>query len=1010
VIVYFKIDRHLFKVDTREYSPFHLSFPYRAIYDARLVQTPPVYGVQKGALSVSTAPFTALAASTSQHTYQILVPSLNVFVDRKIAWESGVYLQAQVYPTLACDPLDGAFQKGSEYLPSNSVIGTAPNFGGSAPIDLVLQADCHTEPYRRTLPANSFPGASGVPSFPAVGGEYYEFVQPGANFNLCPFPLQSLCNSMTCSINDCSVTTNGDTLQEQILLTNTRDTQRIRTTPSKFDEYGWTQDDFVSNNGNMSTLSCQRPAVGEIPTGAWPITFYNPVNGTRLQDDANGFGVYVDPGSGAPVYYMNGRPILIPGGILRGQAVSSASGSVAVTPDSAGASTGTLSITLVGLSTNALAAFCSGQTIMITGNTGSAAIWNGYYVVQTATPVSTSSITLVVRWGKVLSGGAFKARNTAALSVGFAVTSDRFGPANNYGTNFAGASFSGETPVNYVSKLLGQIMADGTQIMPSPMNAYATVAFRYDVSEPIIMSPFIYQDALEFNNVGLYGCTSIQFTMNIQAPSPNCDVVSQLAWPSAIAPYNVAKTNVDYPQGGCVIRSTAATGAFAQVQLKAPVGIPTTTGPFWNPRMLVQFLTPGPDISLPLISNVPYMEFPRYTNTFQVQNPRDSAPLLSSQTITLSSIPDFIMVYVKARTRSQLQNETYVPIQNVAVTFDNFSNLCSNMSQQELYTCSVATGLDMDWHTWRGYTNGCTTGPQQLGGCIASGLTGSNQFALYGALTSLTVSGSGPYTYVMTYLAQTPQAIPVGSQISVTNATTSAANGANTVTASTINGLTGTVTWSQATGSAGTTAQSAGQLIGIPVAVGPLASYVPLVNQASSALGGSSVPFQLSTTVADLWPASSGLYNVAGQNKFTPRPNTQLTGGPLLLRMGQDVSLSPGLAPGTLGNFSIQLNLRLDNSQGFFNAYSSYNLTIIAVNSGYFETVRGQSAVRKTILNMADVESASVSSGVTTSQLRRLVGGMRGHSLSAHGHFHHKGGKHEGDMGHKRARMAGSGL
>lgn len=57
-------------------------------------------------------------------------------------------------------------------------------------------------------------------------------------------------------------------------------------------------------------------------------------------------------------------------------------------------------------------------------------------------------------------------------------------------------------------------------------------------------------------------------------------------------------------------------------------------------------------------------------------------------------------------------------------------------------------------------------------------------------------------------------------------------------------------------------------------------------------------------------------------------------------------------------------------------------MVIIAVTSGYLETVRGQSAVRRTILNMADVESATVASGVSTVQMRRLVGGARGHSLS----------------------------
>ena len=108
---------------------------------------------------------------------------------------------------------------------------------------------------------------------------------------------------------------------------------------------------------------------------------------------------------------------------------------------------------------------------------------------------------------------------------------------------------------------------------------------------------------------------------------------------------------------------------------------------------------------------------------------------------------------------------------------------------------------------------------------------------------------------------------------------------------------------------------------------------------------------------------------------------TQLTGGPLLLRMGQDIPLSAGLAPGTLGNYSVQVTLQVDNTYGFFDHVpvcatgSNCNIIIMALNSGFFETIRGQSAIRKTILNSVDVESASVQSGITTSQLRRLVGG-----------------------------------
>ena len=65
-----------------------------AVYDPRIVQEPPAYAVKKGALSSSVAPFQAVSATTNQHTYQVLVPSLNVFVDRKVLWQTGVNMQA----------------------------------------------------------------------------------------------------------------------------------------------------------------------------------------------------------------------------------------------------------------------------------------------------------------------------------------------------------------------------------------------------------------------------------------------------------------------------------------------------------------------------------------------------------------------------------------------------------------------------------------------------------------------------------------------------------------------------------------------------------------------------------------------------------------------------------------------------------------------------------------------------------------------------------------------------
>ena len=196
------------------------------------------------------------------------------------------------------------------------------------------------------------------------------------------------------------------------------------------------------------------------------------------------------------------------------------------------------------------------------------------------------------------------------------------------------------------------------------------------------------------------------------------------------------------------------------------------------------------------------------------------------------------MVYVKPNFRAPSQLDQYIPISKASITFDNFSNLCSNFKQFNLYECGFAAGLNMDWHQWRGWTQGA------------------------------------------------------GNSIAMTGAK----------------------------------------------------------NDSMS---------------------------------YTSTGYTQLSGGPLLLRMGQDIALQPGLAPGCLGNYSLQVTLDVDNSKGFFNYVSNCTVTIIAINTGFFETVRGQSMIRKTILDQADVLAATPDSGLSRTHLNRLIGrGMSGGSFS----------------------------
>ena len=347
----------------------------------------------------------------------------------------------------------------------------------------------------------------------------------------------------------------------------------------------------------------------------------------------------------------------------------------------------------------------------------------------------------------------------------------------------------------------------------------------------------IWADSAEFQTVGLYGMTNMQFIMNF-APLGTCYAALNPAI-NGNGP-NGFLTTASYPlwvddltrptqNTGNILRSSNIRSVISDLTFNSSSA--AGLGPWTSPTLFATFLTPGPDVTLPLVSTVPYVEFPRYVRT--VTQSFIGTQTVSTQTISLTSIPDMILLYVKPATKGPSQLDQYIPIDNVSVTFDNFSNLCSGFQQFNLYESAVAAGLDFDWHQWRGFSQ---------------------------------------------------------SAIASTTRVSLASN---------------------------------------PVTSAP---------------------------------------------RFKESGVTQLSGGPILLRMGQDITLSPGLAPGCLGNYSFQATVRLPNTYGFYDYLTSATITLVAINTGFFETVRGQSAIRKTILNSADVESATPETGVTRTQLNRMVG------------------------------------
>lgn len=206
-----------------------------AVYDDRIVQKAPVqYAVEQGALSLTNSPFSALSATASQHTFQVQVPSLNVFVDRAVEWSSQCFLQFSV-----------------------AIADSQINNG--QPV-VLFGRDCA----------------------------------------LAPFPLHSLVQTMTATINDTTATTNtGDVLYEVLRLTDYKKNRAQRTCPTYLDTYASYNDSANTINNPIGDYSLAVDS-GSVPNGAWWNVVFTDSTGAPLV----GSGTSVDG-----LVYVNGVPV-----------------------------------------------------------------------------------------------------------------------------------------------------------------------------------------------------------------------------------------------------------------------------------------------------------------------------------------------------------------------------------------------------------------------------------------------------------------------------------------------------------------------------------------------------------------------------------------------------------------------------------------------------------------------------------------------------------------------------
>ena len=206
---------------------------------------------------------------------------------------------------------------------------------------------------------------------------------------------------------------------------------------------------------------------------------------------------------------------------------------------------------------------------------------------------------------------------------------------------------------------------------------YAT----YKVTEPIMMSPFVFGHPE--GKQGFYGIQTMNFQMNINSNA------------------NRAWRSVRFPG----FDKTATVQSFGESML------------------IFTFLTPHASDMLEPRNVVPYYELPIYRSTnlntalTPLPNSGDMNALgqlplgqiadIQSSNIQLNCIPDKLIIFARRTipTLTCCDTDSYLTIRNVSINWNNQAGILSSFTMEQLYRASIASGLNnLTWEEFSGVT------------------------------------------------------------------------------------------------------------------------------------------------------------------------------------------------------------------------------------------------------------------------------------------------------------------
>jgi len=213
------------------------------------------------------------------------------------------------------------------------------------------------------------------------------------------------------------------------------------------------------------------------------------------------------------------------------------------------------------------------------------------------------------------------------------------------------------------------------------------------VSEPLILSPFIFGDP-EYNQQGFLGINNMTFTLNIDSTCKRLFSSANSSYVTTIQLGSVADANGFKYQ------------AQGNGSILAPVGAT-------SPQLLMKLLSSQPSDLIESKNIVPYMDFPRYLTTSALSSPLGAGATntLTSSNIQINQIPDLFIINIRKPMTQQtiFDADAFFKVNNISINLNNQSGLLSSATAYDLWRMSVKNGSTQSWAEFSGQASNVDT-------------------------------------------------------------------------------------------------------------------------------------------------------------------------------------------------------------------------------------------------------------------------------------------------------------